>query len=136
MTGSLTQKQVNALGPQGTTAEQIVVRWLKKKGYHIDYSHRGKKSNLPYDILATKGKEKWVIDVKSGNKPQVKIQNIEKMIEKTPGYNTVGLALVGEDGIYLLQYNKWTKFGEKAAKTRKLSQAGKKSWVTRLRHEN
>ena len=131
MKNKLTQKQKNALGPQGTIAEMKVEKWLEKKGYTIDDSHKGKKSNLPYDILATKGKARWVIDVKSGEKPLVKIQNIRKMIDETPGYNKIGLAFVGEDYIYLFEFRKWSKYGDDAAETRKWRKAGTLSWKTR-----
>jgi hypothetical protein len=127
----LTRKQKNALGLQGPTAEMEVEKWLKKKGYTVDYSHEGKKSNLPYDILATKGKARWVIDVKSGNKPLVKIENPRRMIYETPGYNKIGLAFVGQDYIYLFEFRKWSKFGDDATETRKWRNAGKKSWETR-----
>jgi hypothetical protein len=131
MNNELTPKQKNALGSQGTIAEMKVENWLRKKGYTIDYSHEGKKSSKPYDIPATKGKAKWVIDVKSGDKPLVKIRNIEKMIYETPKYNKIGFAFVGNDYIYLLEFKKWSKYGDDAAKTRKRRAAGKKSWIAR-----
>jgi Holliday junction resolvase len=125
MKNELTQKQKNALGRQGPITEIEVEKWLRKKGYTIDDSHKGKKSNLPYDILATKGKARWVIDVKSGEKPLVKIENIRRMIYETHGYNKIGLAFVGEDYIYLFEFRKWSKYGHDAAETKKWRNAGK-----------
>jgi hypothetical protein len=136
-----TQKQREA-SDKGTEAEKFVVRWLGKRGFHIDYSHEGKKSNLPYDIKATKRKERWVIDVKSGKAPFVKIPNFAKMLEEE-GYNRVGLALVEGRRVYLLQYRKMSLAGEKAAETRRrrvllqhkrMSLAGTKGWETRRKH--
>ena len=112
-----TQKQREA-SEKGTIAERYVEKWLKKRRFHIDYSHKGKKSNLPYDIKATRGKERWVIDVKSGEKPLIKIPNFEKMMEET-GYNKVGLALVKGKRVYLLEYRKMSLAGIKAAETRR-----------------
>lgn len=119
MVTKLNRKQLAALRHAGTEAELVVEDWLKKRGYTIDYSHGGRKSNLPYDILATRGKERWVIDVKSGEKPLVKISNFERMIEENPGYNKIGLALVSGKRVYLLEYKKMTRAGEDAWETRR-----------------
>ena len=34
------------------------------------------------------------------------------------GYDRIGLALVGKDDVYLLEFNRWSLAGRKAAKTK------------------
>ena len=109
--------------------------WLERKGYNIDYWHGNKKSNLPYDILASKGEERWVIDVKTGDKPGVNISNIAKILKsaKLKGYNKIGLALVVEKKPwpYLFEYRKMSEAGRNADLTRRRRIAGKKAADTR-----
>lgn len=137
-----TQEQ-NEASDKGTKAESYCVKWLEKRGFHIVEWHEGKKSNLHYDIKATKGNERWVIDVKTGKEPATKIPNFEKML-KEEGYNRVGLALVSGKHVYLLQYRKMSHAGDLAAETRRkrnnarhkeMRLAGEKSWETRRKHE-
>ena len=130
MMKKLTAKQKEALGNKGSKAEELVKMWLEKKGYKIDYWHQNRKSNKPYDIKASKGKERWVIDVKTGSKPSVNISNIEKNMREK-GYNKIGLALVRDKVVYLFEFRKMSEAGRKAAITRKAKRAAKKSWETR-----
>jgi len=122
-------------GEKGTEAEKKVVQWLRKRGYDIRYCHERKKSNLPYDILAIKGNERWVIDVKTGNKPSVNISNIEKILNdaKLKRYNKIGLALVSDKypWPYLFEYKKMSQAGYKASLTKKRRNAGRKAAKTR-----
>ena len=122
-------------GEKGTEAEKKVVQWLRKRGYDIRYWHDGKKSNLPYDILAIKGNERWVIDVKTGNKPSVNISNIEKNLNdvKLKRYNKIGLALVSDKypWPYLFEYKKMSQAGYLASRTKKRRNAARKAVETR-----
>jgi len=130
MSNNLTAKQREALADKGTKAEELVKNWLEKRNYRIDYWHKNKKSNKPYDIKASKGKEHWVIDVKTGLKPSVNISNIEKNLGEI-GYNKIGLALVRKNIVYLFEFKKMSDAGRKAALTKKYKNAGKESWETR-----
>jgi hypothetical protein len=115
-----TRRQIEA-SDKGTLAEMQVEKWLIKRRFTNVKGHEGKKSALPYDITAQKGKEKWVIDVKTGDKPGIRISNFEKMLQMK-GFNKVGFALVPESRpyrIYLLEYKKMSLAGSKAAETRK-----------------
>lgn len=117
MTGKLTQKQKTA-SEEGTNAEKTAENWLEKRRFTIDYSHEGKKSAKPYDIKASRGKDRWVIDVKTGEEPSIRIVNFEKMLQEK-GYNKVGLALVRGRRVYLLEYKKMSLAGIKAWETRR-----------------
>jgi Holliday junction resolvase-like predicted endonuclease len=73
-----TAKQEEVYKGKPLAAEKLVVRWLKKQGYTILDSHKGKLRPKPYDIKAAIGGEKWIIDVKTGKKPGVNIDSIKK----------------------------------------------------------
>ncbi len=134
------KSKLKEAGEKGTEAEMKVTQWLRKRGYHIRYWHEGKKSNLPYDILAIKGNERWIIDVKTGNKPSVNISNIEKILNdrKLKRYNKIGLALVSDKypWPYLFEYKKMSQDGFKASLTKKRSAAGRKAAETRKSKKN
>lgn len=115
-----TRKQRDA-SDKGTRAEIEVEKWLRKRHFINVEGHEGRKSALPYDITAEKGKDRWVIDVKTGEKPGIRISNFEKMLQMK-GFNKVGFALVPETKpkrVYLLEYRKMSLAGIKAAETRK-----------------
>ena len=101
-------------------AESLVKKWLKNRGYHIAYSHEGKPSNKPYDIIAKnriKGINRiWAIDVKSGKNPSVKLESFKKLLEDKR-FNMIGYAFVIKGKPYLLQYSKWSHFADKAHRT-------------------
>ena len=128
----LTKKQRNALSFEGVRGEIRAEKWLEKHGFRIIESHKGKRSASHYDIKAEKGKDRWVIEVKTGEKPQIKIANLKKMLQEK-GYNKLGLALVTKDDVYLLEYKKMTHAGYVAARTRKRKEAANKAWETRRR---
>ena len=107
-------------------AESLVRKWLIKKGFKIIESHKGKNSNKPYDIIAKKRikgiNRIWAIDVKSGKNPQISLINFQKLLEnpeiKEKKVNMIAYALVINEKPYLLEYSKWSHFGDKAYKTR------------------
>lgn len=121
------QQEVQKTGKKG---ELEVVKLLKKRGYRIIYSHQGRSVAGPYDIKAIKGKDRLIVEVKSGETPQIKIANFEKML-KEKGYNKVCLALVGRKYVHLLEYSKMSFAAMKASEKRKLRQRAKKTVCSR-----
>lgn len=114
MKGELTERQRNvpALGRRG---ERKAKEWLEARGFRIEEwfpkAHAGY-----YDIKAQKGKEKWIIEVKTGKNPSINVDNFLKMTSEK-GYNRIGLALVTEDDVHLLQIRKARIAALKAWKT-------------------
>jgi Holliday junction resolvase len=39
-------------------------------------------ASKPYDILAVKGKKKWVIDVKTGKKTGINLERFRELLDK------------------------------------------------------
>jgi Holliday junction resolvase len=81
--------------------EKRVKEWLKRKGFEIKYWHKGKRSNMPYDIKAEKHNKKWIIEVKGGHTPKIKLENFRKMLTDK-SVDVVGLALVIDRHPYLI----------------------------------
>jgi len=110
----LTEKQ-KEVPKVGLRAERKVARWLAKHGFKdiksFDKPHAGY-----FDVKARKGREKWIIEVKTGEKPQININNFVKML-KTRGYKKIGLAIVTKKDVHLLEYNKMSLAGRKAQET-------------------
>jgi Holliday junction resolvase-like predicted endonuclease len=113
-------------------AEKIAEDWLKSKGFDVLYCHEGKASNLPYDILAQKGSEKWVIDVKTGKNPSINLESFRKLLEKkirNPKtkeffkHNRIGYIFVIDEKPFLLGYNKYEWRARKAWTTREKTEA-------------
>jgi hypothetical protein len=46
--------RIEAAGKTGLEAEDKVQSWLENQGYNVTYWHKGKRSNLPYDIIVEK----------------------------------------------------------------------------------
>lgn len=116
MKKELTEKQrkVSALGKIG---EKKVKKWLEDRGFNIDKSF-SKAHAGHYDIKASKGKEKWIIEVKTGERPSLNIANFFKMMNEK-GFNKIGLAIVSNDDVHLLELKKTRIAALKAWKTRK-----------------
>ena len=112
----LTEKQckVQALGKLG---EKRAKEWLEGKGFTVT-NYNPKAHSGYYDIKAEKNGEKWIIEVKTGENPSLNIPNFLKMINEK-GYHKVGLALVTENDVYLLEIKKTRIAAFKAWKTRK-----------------
>jgi len=101
---------------EGEKAEKTVERWLGKHGFcHVE---RNSKPTGCWDVKARKGKYNWVIEVKTGNDPNINLANFEKMTNMK-GYTKIGLALVTKDYVHLLEYPKMRWAAYKAWKTRK-----------------
>jgi hypothetical protein len=114
--------------------EERVKIWLEKKGFKIEDWHNLKRSNKPYDIIAQKGNKRWVIEVKGGKTPPIKLANFKKMLTMK-NINMVGLALVIERHPYLLSFNRRTYSSENAWKTIKRRKAARKAVKTRERRK-
>lgn len=108
------QRYVSALGKAG---EKKVKEWLEERGFTIEEwfprAHAGY-----YDIKARKGKERWIIEVKTGENPSINVPNFLKMVHEK-GFNRIGLAIVTKDDVHLLQIKKTKIAALKAWKTRK-----------------
>jgi Holliday junction resolvase-like predicted endonuclease len=112
------QRKVPDLGKAG---ERKVMEWLVERGFKIEeYFRRGHAGH--YDIKAAKGKEKWIIEVKTGENPSLNIANFLKMIEEK-GYNRIGLAIATRDDVVLLEVRKTMIAALKAWKTRRKTEA-------------
>jgi len=88
---------------KGKKAEKQAEKWLEEHGF-CDVE-RNPKPTGHWDIMARKGKHKWVIEVKTGENPQINMANFEKMT-KMKGFTKIGLALVTRDYVHLLEYAK------------------------------
>src|SRR3989338_11658516 len=112
----LTKKQ-KEVGKNGLSAEIRATNWLKKHGFKVDENftkpHAGH-----YDIKARKGKERWIIEVKTGENPSINIENFLKMLDEK-GFRKIGLAIVAKNDVHLLEYKKMSLAGRKAWKTMK-----------------
>jgi Holliday junction resolvase-like predicted endonuclease len=108
------QKGVSTLGKLG---ERKVKEWLEKRGFNIDDSFPKAHAGF-YDIKASKGKEKWIIEVKTGLTPKLNVNNLLKMTEEK-NINKIGLAIVANDEVILLQIGKQQIAAMRAWKKRK-----------------
>ena len=98
----LTAKQKGTF-PEGSKAEERAMSWLKEHKF-TDVSRNPKPTGC-WDIMARKGNKNWIIEVKTGERPPINIDNFEKMIN-VKGIDKIGLALVTEKYIHLLEYPK------------------------------
>ena len=98
----MTKKQLR-VRPQGIQGEKEAEEWLKNHGF-VDVRRNPKPTGC-WDIKAKKGKYNWIIEVKTGEKPQINMSNFEKMT-KMKGFTKIGLALVTENYVHLLEYPK------------------------------
>ena len=73
----------------GGKYEDSAKKWLEGRKFSVDESF-SKPHNDYFDILAHRGRVKWIIEVKGGEKPKVAINNLAKMVD-TPNINKVGL---------------------------------------------
>lgn len=109
------QRKVPALGKAG---EMKVKDWLIERGFTVDEwfskAHAGH-----YDIKARKGKEKWIIEVKTGKSPSINVPNLIKMIDEK-GFDKIGLAIATQDNVFLLEIKKAKISALKAWKKRKM----------------
>jgi Holliday junction resolvase-like predicted endonuclease len=128
----MTDKQLK-VAREGIKGEVEAENWLREHDFHITESHAGKAHAGHYDIKAKKGKDKWIIEVKTGESPQIRVANFRKMLQEK-GFNKIGLALVTEGEVHLLEYKKMRLAGYKAARTKGpkvRKEAAKKAWETR-----
>lgn len=112
----LTKKQ-REVGKVGLVAERKTANWLKQHNFR-DVEYFKKPHAGHYDIKAQKGKDKWIIEVKTGENPSVNIENFLKML-KEKGFRKIGLAIVAKNDVHLLEYKKMSLAGRKAWRTRR-----------------
>ena len=100
MKNVFTEKQ-KAVPSTGKGGERKAKEWLEDHGFEIEewfsHAHAGH-----YDIKASKGKKRWIIEVKTGDNPSINIPNFIKMLEEK-GFDRIGLALVANDDVHLLE---------------------------------
>lgn len=113
------QKHVSSLGKKG---EKKAKKWLEKRGFEIiewfPHAHAGY-----YDIKARKGKEKWILEVKTGENPSINVPNFLRMINEK-GFNRIGLAIVSSDDVHLLEIKKTRITALKAWESRRKQKQG------------
>ena len=110
--------------------EERVKKWLEKEGYKVTYWAERKRSNKPYDIKATKDSKKWIVEVKGGSRPPIRLSNFRKMLTEK-NVDMVGLALVIDRHPYLLSFNKHVHSADLAWITRTRRKAANRAWKTR-----
>ena len=128
----MTERQLKVC-EEGKKGEATAEQWLTEHGFKILKSFSGKSHAGYFDIKCKRGKSRWIIEVKTGERPQIDIGNFEKMT-KERGFDKIGLALVTKEQVHLLEYKKMTLAGYKAAQAKSkdgLSKAAKKAWKTR-----
>ena len=108
------QRQVSKLGKLG---ERTAKEWLANRGFKIEELSPKAHAGF-YDIKASKGKEKWIIEVKTGLTPKLNINNLLKMTAEK-NINKIGLAIVASDEVILLEIGKQQIAAMRAWKKRK-----------------
>ena len=108
------QRKVSILGKLG---EQTVKEWLEKRGFKIEEWFSKAHAGF-YDIKASKGKEKWIIELKTGLTPKLNVNNLLKMTGEK-NINRIGLAIVTSGDVILLGIGKQQIAAMRAWKKRK-----------------
>jgi Holliday junction resolvase-like predicted endonuclease len=108
------QRKVSKLGKLG---ERTVKEWLENRGFKIEEWFSKAHAGF-YDIKASKGKEKWIIEVKTGLTPKLNVNNLLKMTAER-NVNKIGLAIVASDEVILLEIGKQQIAAMRAWKKRK-----------------
>jgi len=127
----LTQKQ-KSVREIAKKAERKAKRWLESNGFTVAYWHKGKASNKPYDIICYKGRDGYVIDVKTGKNPSVSLYNFNTLLNKSieeirsdthnkhlKPINRIGYIFVINNECYLLEYNRQKYIAKVAVRHRK-----------------
>ena len=92
-------KKMRQIIPRARRSEKQVVEWLQTHGFRD--VEKNPKPTGHWDVKGRKGKEIWIIEVKSGEKPKIDMANFEKMIEDETA-DVIGLALVTPRQVHLL----------------------------------
>lgn len=85
--------------PKARESERRVAEWLNTHGFRE--VERNPKPTGHWDVKGRKGKDVWIIEVKSGDRPKIDMTNFEKMIEDETA-TMIGLALVTDRQVHLL----------------------------------
>lgn len=110
------------ISQQGRRNEVKAAQWLRHHGFTILKSFKHPHSDH-YDILAKKGSTRWIIEVKSMKKPNVRVDNLTRMVD-TPNINRIGLMFMREHSVPLL------------FELSKMSIAARKAWAKIHRRES
>lgn len=135
---STTRKQ-KKVAKKGLLAEKRVARWLIDRGWtHVHYHRRHHAG--PFDIYCKKNGESWLIEVKTGEKPQVKIANLVRMLEAKREDRVDKAALIfapsnGMKPLLMFVMDKPKYVALKASVKRAGSEAATKAWRTRRRSQ-
>ena len=133
-----TRKQKEA-AKKGLLAEKRVARWLIDRGWtHIHYHRRHHAG--PFDIDCKKKGESWLIEVKTGEKPSVKIANLVRMLEakRNDRVDKAALTFVPSNvrkPLLMFAMDKPKYVALKASIKRAGSEAARKAWRTRRRSQ-
>jgi hypothetical protein len=133
-----TERQQDVYDNAGLPAERRAAKWLQRHHWDIpnppSKRHRGY-----YDIRGTKCGEEWLVEVKSGANPNVKIKNLTKMLDdKTTQKVALLFMLEGSRATPLLfelsrkEYAAWKASDVKGREEERM--AGRKAKLTRQRH--
>jgi Holliday junction resolvase-like predicted endonuclease len=135
---STTRKQKEA-AKKGLLAEKRVARWLIDRGWtHVHYHRRHHAG--PFDIDCKKKGESWLIEVKTGEKPPVKIANLVRMLEAKRDDRVDKAALIFAPSnvrkpLLMFVMDKPKYVALKASIKRAGSEAATKAWRTRRRSQ-
>ena len=102
---------------QGNLGERVAKEWLEERGFTIEEWFSKAHTGF-YDIKASKGKEKWIIEVKTGLNPKLNVNNLLKMTDEK-NINKIGLAIVAKEEVILLEIGKQQIAAMRAWKKRK-----------------
>jgi Holliday junction resolvase-like predicted endonuclease len=133
-----TRKQKEA-AKKGLLAEKRVARWLIDRGWTDVRYHRHQHAG-PFDIDCKKGGESWLIEVKTGEKPSVKIANLVRMLETKRNGRIDKAALIFvpsnvKKPLLMFVLGKRNYVALKASIKRAGSEAAIKAWRTRRREK-
>ena len=76
------KKVLEDVKKNGKMNEVYACKWLKERRFKIIYWHEGKANNKPYDIICSKKKKYYVLDVKSGKRPQISLTSLQTLLNK------------------------------------------------------
>jgi Holliday junction resolvase-like predicted endonuclease len=136
----MTTRKQKEVPKKGLLAEKRVARWLIDRGWTDVHYHRRQHAG-PFDIDCKKGRESWLMEVKTGEKPAVKIANLIRMLETKQNGRVDKAALIFapinvRKPLLMFVMDKAKYVALKASAKRAGSQAARKAWRTRRRQRS
>lgn len=130
----LSKKQREVLfGKKGTQYERQGVRWLKRRGFKPLHEFKGPHGDY-FDVEGQFKGKRWMIEIKGGGKPKIRIANLTRMYE-TRSVDKLGILFVLEKEPYMLfELSKMSLAGLLSSKTKGKAverRAGTQAFVTR-----